>query len=89
MIGLSMIGKLSAMTAMLIFLNFLQPLSSSALETVFEIRAKDGHTIVGDPFQRLTGVLDPENFVRIGVELRPGLRAGFDSKHGLGLVLEF
>jgi hypothetical protein len=86
---LSMIGKLSAITAMLIFLTVLQPLSASALEPVFEIRAKDGHTIVGAPFQRLSSVLDAENTVRIGVELRPGLRAGYDSEHGLAMVFEF
>ncbi|MGO9567245.1 MAG: hypothetical protein ACLP5H_06880 [Desulfomonilaceae bacterium] len=87
--GRSMIGKLSAMTATLLFLTVLQPLSVSALEPVFEIRAKDGHTVVGDPLQRLSDVLDAENSVRIGVELRPGLRAGIDSEHGLALVFEF
>ena len=43
--GLSMMGKLSAITAILIFLTALQPLSASALEPVFKIRAKDGHTM--------------------------------------------
>jgi hypothetical protein len=87
--GVSMIGKLSAITAMFIILTVLQPLSASALEPVFQIRAKNGHTIVGDPLQRLSGVLDPENSVRIGVELGPGLWAGYDSTHGLAMVLEF
>ena len=86
---LSTMGKLSAITAMLIFLTVLQPLSASAFEPVFEMRAKDGHTIVGAPFQMLSGVMDPENTVRIGVELMPGLRAGYDSEHGLAMVFEF
>ena len=87
--GLVMMGKLSAITAILIFLTALQPLSASALEPVFKIRAKDGHTIVGAPFQMLSGVMDPENTVRMGIELRPGMIIGFHSKHGFGLVLEF
>jgi hypothetical protein len=86
---LSTTGKLSTITALLIFLTVLQPLSASALEPVFEMRAKDGHTIVGSPFQRLSGVLDHENTVRIGVELMPGLRVGYDSEHGLAMVFEF
>ena len=87
--GLSMMGKLSAITAILIFLTALQPLSASALEPVFEIRARDGHTIVDAPFQKLSAVMDPENYVRMGIELRPGMTIGFNSKHGFGLVLEF
>jgi hypothetical protein len=86
---LSTMCKLSAITALLIFLTVLQPLSASALEPVFEMKAKDGHTIVGAPFQRLSGVLDPENTVRIGVELMPGLWAGYGSEHGLAMVFEF
>jgi hypothetical protein len=87
--GLSMMGKLSAITAILIFLTALQPLSASALEPVFEIRAKDGHTIGDAPFQKLSAGMDPENTVRMGFELRPGMMIGFNSKYGLGLVLEF
>ena len=89
MTGSSAIRKLSATTAMLIFLTVLQPLSAFALEPVFEVRAKDGHTVVGDPLQKLSGVLNPENSVRLGVELRPGLNIGFASEQGLGMILQF
>lgn len=90
MTGSSAIGKLYALTTMLMCLTVLQPLSVSALEPVFEIRAKDGHTVVGVPLQKLSGVLNPENSVRIGAELRPGLMIGFASEHGLvGMVLQF
>lgn len=83
------IGKLSVLAAIMMVLVVFQPKTASAVEPVFEIRAKDGHTIVDAPFQRLSGAMDAENYVRMGIELRRGIRIGFDSKHGFGLVLDF
>ncbi len=89
MMDLSVIGKLFVIATILLLLAALQPPSASALESVFEIRAKNGHTIVGGSFPRLFGVLNPENSLRIGVELRPGLMIGFESEHGLGMIFQF
>ena len=85
--GLAMMGKLSAITAILIFLTALQPLSASALEPVFKIRAKDGHTIVGAPFQMLSGVMDPENYCPHGdrIETRNDNRFRFETRFRSGL----
>ncbi len=83
------IGKLLGLLAIAFCLAILQPPLASAFEPVLDIRAKDGTAVIGDPFQKLAGAMDPENSVRIGVELRSGLWAGYDSRHGLAMVLDF
>ena len=83
------IGKLSVLAATMMVLVAFQPITASGVEPVFEIRAKDGTAIVGDTTHRLAGAMDPENTVRVGFELRPGMMIGFNSKHGFGLLLEF
>lgn len=84
-----MIGKLLVLAAIMMVLVVFQPKTASGVEPVFEMRAKDGTAIVGEKAHRLAGVMDPENTVRMGIELRPGMIIGFHSKHGFGLVLEF
>ena len=84
-----LIGKLSVLATIMMVLVVFQPKTASGLEPVFEIRAKDGTAIVGETAHRLAGAMDPENSVRMGIELRPGMTIGFDSKHGFGMVLEF
>jgi hypothetical protein len=83
------IVKLSGLLALAISLSTLQPPPASAFEPVFEIRAKNGTAVVGAPFQRLAGVMDPDNSVRIGLELRSGLWIGYSSQHGLATVYEY
>lgn len=83
------IGKLSGLLAIVISLAILQPPPASAFEPVFDIRAKNGTAVIGDPFQKLAGVMDPENSVRVGVELRSGLWIGYSSQHGLAIVFDY
>jgi hypothetical protein len=83
------IGKMSAVAAVVTVLTALVAVPVAAWDTVFEIRAKDGTAIVGETTHRLAGAMDPENTVRMGFELRPGMMIGFNSKYGFGLVMEF
>lgn len=83
------IGKLSVLVTIIVVLVVFYPRPASAVEPVFEIRAKNGTAVAGYPAQRLVGALDPDNSVRIGVELGSGLWIGYTSRHGLAMVFEF
>jgi hypothetical protein len=85
----SIIGKFSVVATIIMMLVSSQPRPASAFEPVYEIRAKNGTDVIGDRFQKVAGALDPENFVRIGVELGSDLWIGYDSEHGLAMVLDF
>jgi hypothetical protein len=87
--ALNIIGKLSVLATIMMVLVLFQPSTASGIEPVFEIRAKDGTAIVGETARKLAGSMDPENTVRMGLELRPRMMIGFNSKHGFGLLLEF
>ena len=71
MIAPCIIGKLSVAIAVVIIWGILPALPAAALETVFEMRARDGSTITADPMQKLVNLMDAENSVRIGVESGP------------------
>jgi hypothetical protein len=89
MSSLSTIGRLSALVIAVAMLVFLQPRQVSAFELVYEIRATNGTELAGDRLQRLAGVLDPDNSVRVGIELRPDLWLGYSSRDGVTMVLDF
>ncbi len=60
--------------------------SATGLTPTFQVYARDGTPINNN---RLEYLLDPASSVRIGIEVRPDTRIGFDSKHGLGIVIDF
>lgn len=61
-------------------------MSATSLAPTFQIYAKNGRTI---DTPRTEYLLDPEYTIRIGYELLPDMRIGFDSKRGLGTVFDF
>jgi len=83
------IGKLTAIVTVATILTFFVALPASALDTVFEIRARNGPVGLDEPGSTLVRLMDPQNSVRVGVELRPGMLIGFDSKYGVGIIVEF
>jgi hypothetical protein len=52
----------------------------------FQIYAKSGRRINNPSAENL---IDSDNSVIVGYEPRSGLRIGFDSKHGFGIVFDF
>lgn len=73
----------------MIILAVLAPSPSFAFQPVFEIRTKHGTVADGTLTQKFADATDPENSLRIGIELKHGIWLGYDSAHGLAMVYEF
>lgn len=78
--------KAGVFALLLMFGQVFSATPAMSLTQTFERHVKNGSQITSDPTRH---VPDPAAFVRIGTLVLGGARIGFDSKHGLGIFIDF
>ena len=79
------ISKTCLVVLVVSFLIAAIPNTSYPWATVFEVRA--GHGILPRELT-VQSVMDPQSTLTIGIEVM-GVRIGYDSRYGLGALMEF